>query len=338
MLRAEVLDLNLRQPVKQSALSNTETKNVNADRLRLVTTLGPKRRDELGVILPHEHIFVDLRTWDQPGYAVADEDDVIRLMRPEIDRARAAGVTAIVEPSTVGVGRRVDILYAVSRASGFPLVVPTGVYREPWLPEWVRAAEEHALRQWMIDELTEGIESTGVRAGWIKLGASDEGLTPAEAEVVSAAAGAAAATGAVIGSHTLRGHVARIQLDVIERASCAPDRFVWIHAHQEPDLSIHRELGRRGAWLEYDGIGEPDSDDRFVDLILQALDADLGGRLLLSQDRGWYDPAQDGGGTPRPFTYLTERFLPKLSEAGVDDAMIERLTQTNPFDAFARSD
>ena len=24
--------------------------------------------DELGMILPHEHIFVDLRTWDQPYY------------------------------------------------------------------------------------------------------------------------------------------------------------------------------------------------------------------------------------------------------------------------------
>ena len=35
----------------------------------LYTTLGPKRRDELGMILPHEHVFVDLRTPDQPGYA-----------------------------------------------------------------------------------------------------------------------------------------------------------------------------------------------------------------------------------------------------------------------------
>ena len=28
----------------------------------LITTLGPKRADELGMILPHEHVFVDLRT------------------------------------------------------------------------------------------------------------------------------------------------------------------------------------------------------------------------------------------------------------------------------------
>ena len=38
----------------------------------LITTLGPKGADEMGMILPHEHVFVDLRTWDQPGYAARD--------------------------------------------------------------------------------------------------------------------------------------------------------------------------------------------------------------------------------------------------------------------------
>ena len=53
---------------------------------RLITTLGPKRRSELGVILPHEHVFVDLRTWDKPGYAQADVQDVIALMAPELEK------------------------------------------------------------------------------------------------------------------------------------------------------------------------------------------------------------------------------------------------------------
>ena len=44
---------------------------------QLITTLGPKHADELGMILPHEHVFVDIRTWDQPGYAQADAADVI---------------------------------------------------------------------------------------------------------------------------------------------------------------------------------------------------------------------------------------------------------------------
>ena len=42
------------------------------------------------------------------------------------------------------------------------------------------------------------------------------------------------------------------------------------------------------------------------------LDAGFGDQIMLSMDRGWYDPAQPGGGTPRPFTYLSEVFLPKL--------------------------
>ena len=102
----------------------------------LITTLGPKRADELGLILPHEHVFVDLRTCDQPGYGQGDVADVIRLMAPEIVKAQAAGVTALVECSTVGVGRRADILRAVSEATGLPLVAPTGIYREPWVPPW----------------------------------------------------------------------------------------------------------------------------------------------------------------------------------------------------------
>jgi phosphotriesterase-related protein len=33
----------------------------------IITTLGPKSADELGAMLPHEHVFVDLRTWEEPG-------------------------------------------------------------------------------------------------------------------------------------------------------------------------------------------------------------------------------------------------------------------------------
>src|SRR3954451_15577345 len=129
-----------------------------------MTTLGPRSASELAMVLPHEHVFVDLRTWDQPGYAEADPADVVELMAPEVERARAAGVSLIVECSTVGVGRRADIDLAVSRAIGFPLVVPTGIYREPWVPAWAHEWTEDALADWMSSELTDEIVGTGVRA------------------------------------------------------------------------------------------------------------------------------------------------------------------------------
>ena len=304
----------------------------------LITTLGPRSADELGMILPHEHVFVDLRTWDKPGYAQAEASDVIALMGPELARAKAAGVTALVECSTVGVGRRADILKAVSEATGFPLVAPTGVYREPWIPDWVHTAGEAELREWMLAELTGEIDSSGVRAGWIKLSAGDDSITGAETKVLRAAAAAGAATQAVIGSHTIRGRVVRDQLGIVEKAGYTPERFIWIHTQAEPDFNLHLEMSRRGAWIEYDAIGsEQMDDDHFIRLIHRVLDAGLGHRLLLSHDRGWYDPAQPGGGAPRPFTYLGEQFLPKLHESGVEEATIRQLTQDNPFRAFART-
>lgn len=304
--------------------------------MNLITTLGPKSAADVGMILPHEHVFVDLRTWDQPGYAEADPADVIRLMAPELERARQAGVGAIVECSPVGVGRRADILKAVSEAARFPLVVPTGVYREPWIPRWAHEASEETLYEWMLAELTGEIEGSGVQAGFIKLSAGDDGLTTTEAKILRAAGQAGRETGAAIGSHTLRGRVVEDQLRILEAVGYPLERFIWIHAHLEADFALNLALARGGIWIEYDCIGDPQLDPLILERTLKLLDAGLGSRLLLSHDRGWYTPAEPGGGIPRPFTYLSETFLPRLRQAGVDEATITMLTCDNPFRALAR--
>jgi phosphotriesterase-related protein len=305
---------------------------------KIITTLGPKSASELGFILPHEHIFVDLRTWDTPGYAQAEPEDVVRLMAPQMNQAQSAGVTAIVECSTIGVGRRADLDHAVSAAAGLPVVVPTGVYREPWIPDWVHQASERELAELFTKELLDQIDDSGVTAGWIKLSAGDDGLTETEMKVLRAAASAGKETNAVIGSHTIRGSVVKDQIDIIESQGYDPGRFIWIHTQAEPDFELHLEMGKRGIWLEYDWIGNPDfeNDQFYIHNIQRLLDAGLGDRLLLSHDRGWYDPAQPGGGEPTPYTYLSDTFLPKLAAAGVDQAAIAQLTETNPFRAFAR--
>ena len=304
----------------------------------LITTLGPKSVQELGMILPHEHVFVDLRKWYEPGYAKADAHDVVRLMAPQIEEAKAHGITALVECSTGGVGRRADLDRAVSEATGFPIVVPTGIYREQWIPDWARQMSEEALSDWMLGELTGEIEESGVQAAWVKIAASDDGLTPEETKVLRAAARAAKQVNALIGSHTINGQVARDQINILEESGYTPGRFIWIHAHVEPDFDINLELGRRGVWIEFDGIGgnPPHTDEYFIERILRVLDAGLGNQLLLSHDRGWYDPALPGGGTPQSYAYLPERFLPRLRAAGVDEDTVRMLTQTNPFRAFAR--
>jgi phosphotriesterase-related protein len=301
----------------------------------LYTTLGPIGRDRLGMILPHEHVYVDLRTPDQPGYASGEAADVVALMAPEIEKIKVLGVTALVECTTGGVGRRADFDLAVSRATNFPIVVPTGNYREPWIPQWVASATEAELEAWMLRELTVRFDEADYRAGWIKLSAGDEGITPLEAKILRAATRAAIATGAVIGSHTIKGRVVMDQLDIIEREGGDATRFISIHTQAETDFGLNLAVAERGAWIEYDNIGYVD-DSELIPRVLKVLAAGRGSQLLLSHDMGWYDPAKPRGGTPRPYTHLPEVMLPKLRAAGVDEAMIVQLTHSNPFEAFAR--
>jgi phosphotriesterase-related protein len=215
-------------------------------------------------------------------------------------------------------------------------VVPTGIYREPWIPPFGHEWSEDRLFNWMLSELNEGIEESGVRAGWIKLSAGDEGITETEAKILRAAARAGAKTNAVIGSHTIKGRVVLEQLDIVEKSGHSANRFISIHTQAEPDFSLNLAVARRGAWIEYDGIGGWGEDATYVENINRVLDAGFGDQLLLSHDRGWYDPALPGGGTPKPYTYLSEVFLPKLEASGVDKKTIDDILTKNPFRAFAR--
>ena len=308
----------------------------NAALTQLFTTLGPKDETELACILPHEHVFVDLGEIGRSGFGEAAIGDVVKLMTPEIEKIKAQNVSALIECTPADVGRRVDIVKAVSLAAQFPIAVATGLYREPWTPQCARDMRQSQLQDWMHDELQYGIGDTGVRAAFIKLSAGDDDITLIEKKILRAAAGAARMTGAAIGSHTIRGRVVRDQLNIIERDGYTAARFVWIHASAEPDFELNVEMGRRGAWIEYDWIGGSQDDAFFIERICRMLDEGLGNRLLLSMDRGWYDPSKPAGGAPAPYTYLIEHFLPKLRSSGIDDATIHLLTCVNPFKAFAR--
>jgi phosphotriesterase-related protein len=129
-----------------------------------------------------------LRTPDQPRYAEADPDRVVALMAPQIEAIKAQGVTALVECTTGGVGRRADIDLAVSKATRFSIVVPTGNYREPWIPAWVAGpARPSWSAGWSASSPTAS-RTSGVIAGWIKLSAGDDGITPLEARILQGAA------------------------------------------------------------------------------------------------------------------------------------------------------
>jgi phosphotriesterase-related protein len=178
-------------------------------------------------------------------------------VEPYLAEASAAGVTALVECSTVGVGRNLSVLQSLADATSIQVIAPTGVYRDAYIPESLREVSEHDLADLWTRELTEGIEGTSVRAGFIKLAMSDDGPTPLEVRNLKAAARASENTGAVIASHTIGGKIARQEMDILEQAGLELQRFIWVHAQTEPDVAILKEAARRGAYIELDAVGAP---------------------------------------------------------------------------------
>src|SRR5260370_30323651 len=190
------------------------------------TVKGSVAVEELGLILPHEHLFTDLRGPSVPDYAQGDPADVTRALSPNLAAAYANGATALVECSTIGVGRNVSILQRLAEETPIHLIAPTGVYTEAFVPPSLRDLSVEALSDLWIHDLTEGMDGTRGRAGFIKIAMSNDGPTPLEVRSLKAAARASRQTGAVIGSHTVGGAVARREIDILETEGLDLDRFI----------------------------------------------------------------------------------------------------------------
>lgn len=301
------------------------------------TTAGPVPAHETGLMLPHEHIVTDLRGPTVDDYGVVDIEDVVRVMKPGLAEAEARGVDIFVECSSIGVGRNIPACIRLARETGLRIVVPTGVYgRASFTPAAYHSMSEDELVSWMTAEITNGIDNTGIKAGFIKLACDKTPLTEFQKRMLHASARTSSQTGAAIAVHTPCGSRAVEQADLLESAGLPLSRYIWVHAQSEPDLSIHRQLAARGVYIEYDNVREDRAANRKTIENIQAMvSAGYGDRILLSHDAGWYQPGAINGGKQTPYTYLTDCFIPALREAGADHALIQQLTIENPRRAFA---
>lgn len=112
---------------------------------RIQSLTGPVDVDSLGLILPHEHLFRDLRGPLVDGYPQAEPVKVVRVVEPYLAEAATSGVTALVECSTVGVERNLTILSRLAEVSPIRIIAPTGVYRDAFTPPSLRDAGEADL-------------------------------------------------------------------------------------------------------------------------------------------------------------------------------------------------
>ena len=293
------------------------------------TVRGDIAPGELGPCDAHEHLF--LVTPAQPG----DEFSDVGKALAEARTLHAAGASALVDWTPLGVGRDLAGLLRVSEEVGLHVVAATGLHREVhYAPDDPRRSEDADS---LADRFARDVAADGIRCGIVKVGASYHRLTPFERRAFEAAAQAHARTGAPVCVHTEHGTMGLELVELLGSLGVPPGSVVLAHVDRNPDAGEHAETAATGAWLQLDGPGRTKyrPDSVVLELIAALAERGHGDRLLLGGDTGRASMLRAYGGGPG-LDYLFRRFKPRL-ERELGSELSEQIFVANPAHAFAFS-
>ncbi|MGW3444687.1 phosphotriesterase family protein [Streptomyces sp. NPDC001076] len=293
------------------------------------TVLGDIRPADLGVCDAHDHLF--LRSPRLPGQELNDAS----AARAELAAFRAAGGAAVVQWTPYGMGRRAADLPLLSRSAGVHVVCATGLHQAAhYAPEFLDGLRGR-LAEVFVSELSEGIGTSGVRAGLVKVAGGFHHLDAHARWTMTAAAEAHHATGAPIAVHLELGTGALDVLDLLCGELGVPaDRVILGHLNRSPDLVVQRQAAATGCWLAFDGPSRANhaTDWRMPEAVRALAEAGFGDRLLLGGDTVVAGARSVDGGPGMP--YLLRRVRPRLAaELGAEH--VGRILTDNPARAFA---
>jgi phosphotriesterase-related protein len=296
--------------------------------MEVMTVTGPVAAQQLAVVLPHEHVFIDLVSEYRGNGLLNDE----HLACEELRTLRAAGGSTLVDLTLDEIGRDPAALRRVSEASGILIVMGCGHYRDPYLDRaWFDRTAVDAIAEGLVRDITEGVSGTGVRAGIIgEIGADRGYISAAEERSFRAAARAHARTGVTINTHAARWPVGTAQLQLLAEEGVDPRRVIVGHTDSVPIPAYHLALVRQGCYVSFDsiGTGSPYDTDRAVDYVLDLVKAGFGAQILLSHDVCLRDHLRAAGGPG--YAYLLTDFLPRLTAAGLDPEQVRSFVTDNP--------
>lgn len=302
---------------------------------QVMTVTGPVAGSDLGIVLPHEHVFFNHMLEYRGDGLMHDE----RLATMELERLVSAGCRTLVDVTSNGIGRQPEMLQRVSAATGLQIVMGSGWYREPFLDRaYFDGHTTDEVTAGIVRDIEVGVGNTGVRAGIIGEIACDRVISAAEERSFRAAARAHLRTGLTISTHAARWPVGMAQLDILVQEGVDPRRVIIGHSDSVHDPAYHVALAERGAWVQFDNVdGDSDYDNMLeVEFIQNLIRAGHLGRILLSQDICLRSQFSTYGGIG--YTFLLTRFVPMLRDAGMSPEQITMILEENPRRALTGDD
>jgi phosphotriesterase-related protein len=298
------------------------------------TVLGPVDAASLGFVLSHEHVITGQQVQHYPwAYDVEAQE---RRAIDELSEAKRGGVDSVIELTTPDLGRDVERMVKVARASGVHIVAATGTWRA--IPHYLWGADLDFIASLYVHEIEVGIGHTPVRAGVIKVANDTEGITPSGERVLRGAARACVRTGCPISTHHYAPmELGREQVRIFREEGVQLDRVCIGHSADTTDVDYLEDLLDEGVYLSmdrYPGSGDRPNWEQRNATVKALVDRGWAHRLMLGHDHGPGQVRRDAPPPPRTeptrYLFLTRTAIPALLASGVSPDAVDLMTREVP--------
>ena len=318
------------------------------------TVTGPIQPEQLGKTLIHEHFM-----FGYPGFqgdltlGPFNHEEALATGVAAAQKMMANGIKTVVDPTPNECGRNPEVLKEISEQSGLQIICATGYYYEgegaaPYFK--FRASlgsAEYEIKEMFMKEITDGIGTTGIKPGIIKLGSSKGEITDYEKMFFQAAAEAQVETGITIVTHTQEGTMGPEQAAFLVESGADPANIVIGHMCGNTDPSYHKRVLETGVSIAFDRfglqgmIGAP-FDQHRIEVLLQLLNDGFEDQMMLSHDSisVWLGrppvipPAAQPGVADWHPTHLFEKIIPQLKQEGITETQLDKMFLENPKKLF----
>jgi phosphotriesterase-related protein len=338
------------------------------------TVRGELDGSEMGVTLPHEHVFIDLSAvLSQPvdptlgwlvdakvsmniighllHHATSCRDNLIiddpDLAVKELEMYKNLGGRTVVDVSSRGLAPRPLELRKVSERTGLNIIMGCGYYVARSHPKDMRSRSMGSIADEIIRDIKEGVDGTDVRAGIIGEIGTSHPVTESEWKVLRAAAQAQKSTGVALNVHmNNRGKHGLEVIKLLESEGVDPARIILSHQDEldNPTLEYYAAVAERGAYVEFDCFGEEDyaeefdyvhpRDTRRMEWVSRIIDAGYIDNLLISQDVCYKTYMREYGGYG--YDHILRTIVPLLRRKYfVADEEVQQMMVENPRRAIA---
>lgn len=313
------------------------------------TVRGPVELAALGPTLMHEHVFVldpeALQNYGRAwGESYWDEDVRVADAIQKLQRLRDGGITTIVDPTALGLGRYIPRIQRVNAEVDLNIIVATGVYAFLELPSFLAYRSDDAVVELFVREIREGIDDTGVKAAILKCAVEEHGIIGDVPRILAMVAAASVETDTPVMVHTnAPARTGLLALEALTAAGVDPARIVIAHAGDSNDLDYLRAIAETGASLGCDrfSIAHFNPDPNRIETLAALVAEGYAGSVHLGHDGAcFYDFMFQNPffvDEKPDYLHISNNIVPQLLAAGVTQEQIDQMFVENPQRFFARA-